>query len=535
MTKTDNTVRRPKRVSLADFCGRMFRLPEEAEAWREEGAGASVLLLGLGPGRPWTLPFLAAARDVYWLEAPATLAALAKSSEGDALSQRMADMPAHWQRVTPEEAVRVSAFCRRLFYVPGLRLAPDFWGHLLGRLDAALCGRGTVSHRRAVLLPGSENQLLHQELRIALGQCGFGPVLEQVPSGAFPQQGHAGLQGDSFLQGWRRLLGQGRPDFLLSVNLRGMDPEGRVFYLCREQNIPVALWFVDNPWHVLSRLRFPWWRDTQIFVTDDAFLSSLRREGARHVHHLPLAVAPHMWQTHEAFQNFGDRPLFVGRSAFPDRERFFAAARVPQSLEDEATGVLRASSGPGEAPNFFWWHDRLGGALWPGHDVRRVGLGAERCAQANRVRWLLAAGAGRPEGIRIVGDARWKNLLPDAEVLPQVDYYTTLPQMYAGASAVLNVTSLLMPQSLSQRHFDVWASGGLLLSDATQGLDIFPRDLTEPIILRSPEDFMTRWDQLRSHPEISMDLRRAWQEHLHKYHGYEHRVRRMVEILVNER
>ena len=183
-------------------------------------------------------------------------------------------------------------------------------------------------------------------------------------------------------------------------------------------------------------------------------------------------------------------PLFVGRSAFPEKERFFAAASVPQALEAEAATLLEASTGPQNAPHFFWWQDKLGGRLWPGYDVRRPGLGAERCAQANRRRWLLAAGADSVGGLRVIGDDGWKPLLPGTEILPPVDYYTALPEVYARAEAVLNVTSLLLPQSLSQRHFDVWASGGLLLSDATSGLKIFPVELTEPMPLAMKASFL---------------------------------------------
>lgn len=542
----EHALRRPHRVSLPDFSGRPCSLADGPEAWSAEGAGEAALLLGLGPGRPWELPFLADMRAVYWLDSPATRAALAAQPAGEhadagGAAAQTGKPPRHWREVSPDEAVRLASSCRRFFYRAGLRLDPAFWGPLLGRLDAAACGAGrgagraAPAHgmaRRAVLLPGTDAQLLHQELRAALACCGFGPILERVPSplGEGVPGGSAAGEAD-FVRNWRRLLAQGRPAWLLSVNLRGLDAEGRVFHLCRELGVPVAVWFVDNPWHVLAGLRLPWWREAHLFVTDAGFVPSLRAEGARHAHALPLAVAPHMWRADADLREPDGPPLFVGRSAFPDRDRFFAAARVPPALEAAAAERLRGSSGPEDAPHFFWWRERLGGALWPGHDVRRMGLGAERCARANRVRWLLAAGAGQPGGVRVAGDDGWGPLLPGAELLPPVDYYTALPDLYAGAGAVLNVTSLLLPRSLSQRHFDVWACGGLLLSDATQGLDIFPRELTEPMTLRGPEDFLPRLERLRARPREVLDLRRAWREHLRAEHGYAQRVRAMRERL----
>ena len=532
---------RPRRVSLSDFSGRSVSLPDAPEAWSCQGCGDAVLLLGLGPGQPQALPFVAGAKTVCWLESPRVASAL-QAWRVQAGLEPGEPLPADWREVTARQAVAMAAGCRCCFYTPGMRLDPRFWGPLLGGVDAAQSGTtenccaataGAVTGRARgpVLLPGNDGQLLHQELRRALALCGFGPVLETLPQPAAASGGGQPAATGNFTARWRALLAGGKPEFVLSVNLRGLDAEGRIFHLCQAQDIPVALWFVDNPWHVLSGLRLPWWQDAHIFVTDSSFVDGLKAMGARRVFHLPLAVAPHMWRELDSAAGCLERPLFVGRSAFPEKEHFFAAASVPTDVAAEAARLLERCTGPQDAPHFFWWQNRLGGLLWPGYDVRRPGLGAERCAQANRKRWLAAAGAGAPDGLRVIGDAGWKALLPGADVLPPVDYYATLPDCYARASAVLNVTSLLLPGSLSQRHFDVWASGGLLLSDATPGLDIFPEALADPIRLQGPEDFMVRCAWFRAHPEDALDLSRAWREHLRAAHGYEHRILRLAEAL----
>ena len=72
-----------------------------------------------------------------------------------------------------------------------------------------------------------------------------------------------------------------------------------------------------------------------------------------------------------------------------------------------------------------------------------------------------------PAGLVVVGDKGWKHHLPpgppETPLLPPVDYYTTLPGLYRAASYTFNVTSLLLPGGLTQRHFDVWRAGGFLL------------------------------------------------------------------------
>lgn len=530
------SARAPRRVSLPDFAGRNLSLPDNPEAWDCLWSGDEVLLLGLGPERPGDLPFARGGVEgarVFWLEEPETLRRLEAARPGAGRRS----LPGHWQQVTPEDAVALAARCSVFFYRPGLRLAPNFWSPLLGRLGAARLEartRGTVTEDtmthasevdglRPVLLPGTERQLLHQELRQALSEAGFGTVLEAVPM--CRNMG-------SLLTAWENLLAGNNPALLLSVNLRGLDPEGRIFYLCRALGVPVAVWFVDNPWHLLSGLRLPWWQEAALFVSDESFIPGLRSAGARRTFYLPLAVAPQMWRDlpdeNEAADLAQNPPLFVGRSAFPERERFFAAARVPQGLEQEARTLLTHSGGPAEGPHFHWWLRKSGAAPWPGQDVRCAGLGAEICSQANRARWIRA---GLAAGMQVVGDAGWQEMLPGLEVLPPVDYYMVLPNLYRRAGAVLNVTSLLLPHSLSQRHFDVWAAGGLLLSDATPGLRLFPEELTRPVTLSCPADLLPRLAALRADPARTRELRRAWRECLRAGHAYRHRVAQLREAL----
>ena len=122
--------RAPRRTVLADFCGRPLTLSGDARQWDAAGPEeGDCLLLGLGPDEPASLPFVPDRRAVYWLECPETRRALPGAPVP----------PPSWREVSPEEAVALSPRCRRHFYRPGLRLAPAFWGPLLGRMEAACC------------------------------------------------------------------------------------------------------------------------------------------------------------------------------------------------------------------------------------------------------------------------------------------------------------------------------------------------------------------------------------------------------------
>ncbi|MBZ2171375.1 glycosyltransferase [Nitratidesulfovibrio sp. SRB-5] len=515
------------------------------------------------------------APTVHVIECPAFIHHMEEATHG----AWRAAIPAGWTLAAPEDfpPQRLSRAVV-VVYREAERLFPSFWGPLLGTARAvrmapglALPPKGMGDHAgvrsarsRTVLLPGAEGSLLLPELESALAAEGL------TPRRADPDTLHADLP---------RLLADQRPDLFLSVNLKGLDAWGERFHLLRACGVDVAVWCVDNPFHLLSALRGPWWRGALLCVTDASFIPLLRAHGAQRVLHLPLATGPEFFGPESAGPepagDAGDtvttRPspavmaalnpvVFVGRSAFPGKGGFFAGQHIAPALLDEALALLHA---PGPRPDFHcqpdfhcrpdfhWWTARLGIAeLWPGNAVRAAGLGAEECALARRVRCLAAAA---PHGLTVFGDDGWQALLaPGTDLRPPVDYYATLPAVYRAARWSLNVTSLLLPAGLTQRHFDVWAAGGFCITDDTPGLDIFPEELRREVAfsparsggndtaspaarVAPPSGEAPGLDallhRLGREPALRADLVTAWRAHILSRHTYRHRVRTLCEAL----
>ena len=201
---------------------------------------------------------------------------------------------------------------------------------------------------------------------------------------------------------------------------------------------------------------------------------------------------------------------------------FFSGLTLPEDLWTQAREMLPR----GERPHFGWWADRLQvSRLWPGRQARRAGFGAEQSGQALRAMTLAQAAKAGP--LVVHGDADWKTLV-DAPftLLPEVDYYGPLAGLYASARYVLGTVSPLLPHGLTQRHFDVWAAGGCLLTDQTPGLDLFPAELTRPVTYRAPADIAAL---VRDLSPLRQDLIRAWRELMLAHHTYRHRVRALLE------
>lgn len=497
----------PRRARIRDFAGRWLALSDSAESWRRltpEKSG-DLLLLGTG-GNLENLPFAATAiergNDVYWLEAPNVL-----ENSGNAF--QIPDK-APWRKIDAQTALRIAPACEIFFHNQGMRLAPDFWGPLLARLEMELLpAKSGVSAKPLAWLPGNSSQLLHRELLLALACAGYETVDNPSPGASLP----------ALRSVWKNHV----PSLALSINFRGLDSEGHIFEICDALDVPVAIWLVDNPWHVLSGIKYPWWKKASLFVTDPGFIQPLKDYGGQKVFFCPLAAAPHMWK--KELPAYSAPPLFAGRSAFPDKNKFFSGLKIDPVLGKTASGLLEKA---GRLPDYHWWNERLRPVLWPGAAGRLVGLGADSISAQNRAAWVKAALA---HGLRIMGDDGWRELLPNAEILRPADYYGAMADYYGQAECVLNVTSLLLPGSLNQRHFDVWAAGGLLLTDRTKGLDLFPAELAAEISLANPAEFGERLEMLRNKAMYALELKMAWRELIFAQHQYSHRLASIEQAL----
>jgi hypothetical protein len=519
---------RPRRTRVENQFGYPRSLldgPEPYITLNDPDMPEGLLLLGLGPDpgiiAQTVTPVPRA--PVSWLDAPGFTSQMPHSWH--------AAIPKAWTAISEEQFDQAHAANRKIvFYQPNLRLFPDFWTPILARMNTFFQTGPARREPTTVWMPASRNQLLCKELSRAFERLGLDVRL--LSKALTPE-------------GLGRMLDQEQPGLFFSVNFQGFDAYGYHFQLLRAHNVSVATWFVDNPFHLLSRIKSTFWRDCMLFVTDDWFIQPLRDHGATRVHHLPLAADPLAVEglaTAVLARKMGiaDLPgqapehklepgstVFVGHSSFPDKNSFFAGCAMEPEMERRAAAALRK----GGRPDFAWWWENLDTPrLWPGKTVRQVGYGAEHCNQHYRAVHLNAA--AQFARLVVFGDKGWADLLLDsAQLRPEVDYYGPLYTIYAQAGCCLNLTSLLLPHGLTQRHFDTWVAGGVLLTDFTPGLRIFPQDLVREIVFSSPISLCAQLRRLATEPNLGSQLHRAWSRHIMDHHIYDNRLAQVVNIM----
>lgn len=501
---------RPSRLQIQDETGRPRTLPcAPADFVQLCGAGPQTVLLGLGPQPGQALE--AAPDATLFAECP-ELAAQYGPDWREAV-------PAELREISPAEVPALArSGARIVLYRPGLRAFPSFWGPVLARVQTALFAKAPEPGPRLAWLPGGERDLLRVELREAFEEMGW----------------RAECLGDVTVEGLRARLAAGEcPALFLSINFSGLDPLGEAAHLLTAAGARVAAWCVDNPLHLISGLQSRFWTRLPLFVTDDWFLPVLARLGAQDVRHLPLAArASDFARAIRPDPEMNGRLLFAGRSSFPAKEGFFAGCALPQGHWEEAQALLSR----GQRPDFGWWLERLGiTRLWPDKEVRGAGFCAEETGRAWRALCLTRAFEELGPDLAVIGDAGWRDLLPaGADLRPPVDYYSAqsgLPALSAGAACCLNCTSPLLPHGLTQRHFDAWAWGGLLLTDATPGLALFPEELTRPVSFRAPQEIPGLFRSLAGDAALRRQLQEGWRGLIRREHTYARRLFQVLEAV----
>lgn len=467
--------------------------------------GSTPLFLGLGPD-PGSLLKRLNYNNGYYIECPE-------------FEQQMSRT---WEESIPSALNKINPGClsgvnlkdlKIILYLPGLKAFPTFWSKLLAGIRTGQHKtEASPSASPVIFVSGNEKSLLIPEICWEIDKLGMKPLL--IP----PETGPDDLQ---------KMLGKIKPCMFISINLQGIDSYGENFALLRHLGIPAVMWMVDNPFHLLTRIKSRFWTLAHIFVTDHWFINPLRRLGAQRVYHLPLAAAPGFFRPQiPQYDLLEGRAVFVGRSSFPENKSFFAAAVRHEDLETQAGKLINQ----GHRPDFSWWAKKLNVQFWPENKVRDIGLGADKSSRIWKKQFLEVLARKHP--LTIFGDSGWKEFFPQGfDIRAEVDYYGPLASIYSSARFIMNLTSMLLPWGLTQRHFDVWAARGFLITDKTQGLDIFPRDLVQEICFSNPEQMLSLIESINNNDKIKVQLTSEFRNLIKERHTYKNRLERIFNLL----
>jgi spore maturation protein CgeB len=373
----------------------------------------------------------------------------------------------------------------------------------------------------ALLMHGSF--FLEEELKNALAEAG-------VAAAAFPYREYAtGFAYESALQ---RALQEHKPDFVLSVNMKGFDGEGVLAECTGRAGVPVVVWFVDDPRPILLNQRRHVQANMIAACWERAYIPALEREAFGSVRYLPLAADPSLF----AFQKKQAPTVdlgFVGSSMGeeflgPLRQKFLWRPAL-QPLADRAAEMLLGAPGKPAA-------ECIAGA------ARELGTTPPFTDERNRT-WLASyvihtAGGRRraklieallPHGVELFGDpAGWRALFGDrAPVHPNIDYRTGLGGTYRSIAVNLNITSAQMPTAVNQRVFDIPLTGSFVLSDDRADLaELFGPD--EVAVYADRAELVDKARFYRDNPSAREAITAAARARILGQHTYRRRIEELL-------
>lgn len=319
-----------------------------------------------------------------------------------------------------------------------------------------------------------------------------------------------------------------KPDFVLTINLSGMDIYGMFAALFEDLHIPFVTWFVDDPRTICAGdigVANPW---SVAFSWERAYLPFLKDLGFAHTEHLPLAV-DHTVFNHGPEETSYIAPAFVGTSmvdaAQHEREWLTKKPALLAALDDAFSGGMVTRT------NFSQGLSAMIGAevvdTLDEDDARHAEL---YCflEGTRRLRHDLISSL-RGEDLTLHGDDGWRQLSVSSH--GPVEYGAELASFYGRAAVNLNTTSIQMRSALNQRVFDCPASGGFLLTDAQADLASF-FDVDSEVVSYTTNDECKdalRWFARR--PEARREIVERAQKRVHAEHRYTHRLEYMAGVL----
>lgn len=315
-----------------------------------------------------------------------------------------------------------------------------------------------------------------------------------------------------------------RPDFILSINLAGMDIDGMWARFFDDLRVPYVAWFIDNPRTIVMDRTTYASSHAMALTWDESYSDYLRGVGFPHVHWLPLAADATLFNA-EPPGPTKHPPTFVGNSMVDFAERAWRTVREQPALAALAEAAF--ASGAVTRENMAGGMPAIVGA------DAAAGLDAEERRHMEMLFFLEGTRRLRHEamralaadGVQVRGDDGWKGVVDGA--LPAVHYFDALPSFYRDCAVNLNFTSVQMPQAVNQRVFDCPAAGGFLLTDAQSDLTrLFGVD--EIAAFSSIEACRAQIAFYRDNDEARRAIVRAARARILGEHTYAHRLRTMA-------
>lgn len=363
------------------------------------------------------------------------------------------------------------------------------------------------------------NFFLEEELRRALAQSDGGVSLF-----AYTAHGDRAAYESSLA----KAIQKERPQFILSVNMKGFDGEGFVGDIAWRLGVPVVVWFVDDPHPIMLHQKPPIRKNMVALTWERTYLPWINRLGFGSSGYLPLAGDGELFSpvpAEKTVAEIGFAGSSMGQKFLHSiSSRFLWNAQLGPIAAAASQLLLADRSRP--LPDIIADAVRKCGVPLPFSDDKNITwLCSYIIHTASMMKRKALVEACLPVGIQTFGDPEgWKALVGDTlPVHPDIDYRTGLASVYRSIAVNINITSCQMPTAVNQRVFDAPLCGAFILNDDQPDLqELFAPD--EYAVYRSKEELLEKINFFRSRETERNRIAAKARSRILAEHTYAHRT-----------
>jgi len=335
-----------------------------------------------------------------------------------------------------------------------------------------------------------------------------------------------------------------KPDFVLTINGAGLDNDGLLSYLCAYLQLPMVLWYVDEPFIVpeWGRKFIP--QTTVAFTFDRYYERRLKEWGINWVFTLPLGTnAERMLgygNVDEQDAGLSNTVSFVGTLDYEKIKYLLKNisqlwTSMPLEMADVLdSAICRYRLNPQidtEEIVRICGHKRGVEFEFPNGIVKQMVLSFIDRESSFRLRHEIVE-ALKPFDISVYGENFWRRVVGDEFYKGTINYYSPeIANLYRSSKININISKYQLKTTVNQRVFDCPLCDGFLITDYKDDIEEY-FDIDESIVVfQNPEDLKNKVAFYLDNERMARKIVEKGKETILSRHTYLHRLDEMTKTV----
>ncbi len=328
-----------------------------------------------------------------------------------------------------------------------------------------------------------------------------------------------------------------KPDCILTINHAAFDSIGLLSKILEQFKMPFISWFVDSPLYIFKNSEPQKSNYLYLFSWEKSYVKRLHELGFSSVFFLPLASG-HQFISEESVSEVGDDKYkcdvaFVGNSNKENTRNWFDKEFANPKLAEISDEAVRIQIENSEKEMRYIIKELDSSKILDKYDdLFRLSFEVYCVLHATEVfREKVVSALSQNFNFKIFGDLGWAEDYPENYVC-KLDYYKDLPKLYSSAKIIVNVTNFQMNTAINQRVYDVFFSGGFLVSDYRQDYDkLFGKGMIPTF--RKIDELVDSLKFYLADEPLRKDISKKIKTIIEEKHLYTMRIGRLFETVKN--